>query len=124
MNKLGDYHQNRSIYLKFLDPYIILFTDTSPEGIKKAIKNITSYDYRKTAFELNLFASDGVIKAYNNLLQHAFEAEKTGNRDTKKMMNLFGTLVLETRKNLGNKKTKLESIDMLKGMIKDIEKIE
>ena len=40
------------------------------------------------------------------------------------MMRHWGTLLLEIRKSLGNEGTKLSEIDMLRGMIKDIESIE
>lgn len=39
-------------------------------------------------------------------------------------MLLWGKLLLEIRKSLGNKKTKLDEFDMLRAMIKDIEKWE
>ncbi len=54
-------------------------------------------------------------------MQHVYEAESTGNQDPRKMMSLWGTLLLEIRKSLGNKKTRLNELDMLRGMIKDID---
>jgi len=36
-------------------------------------------------------------------------------------MRLWGALLIEIRKSLGNKKTKLKEVDMLRGMIKDID---
>jgi len=77
--------------------------------------------YRKTAFNLNLFGSDEVVKAYNALMQHTYEAESTEKQDPKEMMRLWGMLLLEIRKSLGNKKTKLDELDMLRAMIKDID---
>jgi len=116
--------ERRSIYAQILDPYIRLFADLRGRGPDEAFKRITSYDYRKTAFDLNLFGSDEVVRAYNNLMKHAYEAEATGNQDPRKMMSLWGKLLLEIRKSLGNKKTKLNEFDMLRAMIKDIEKLE
>ena len=46
--------ERRSVYLKFLDPYIILFTNPTKENIDKAITKITSYDYRKGFKWLNI----------------------------------------------------------------------
>jgi len=40
------------------------------------------------------------------------------------MMSLWGILLLEIRKSLGDKNTKLEKYDMLRAMIKDIDKFE
>jgi len=116
--------ERRSIYAQILDPYIRLFADLRGRGPDETFKRITSYDYRKTAFDLNLFGSDEVVRAYNNLMKHAYEAEATGNQDPRKMMSLWGKLLLEIRKSLGNKKTKLNEFDMLRAMIKDIEKLE
>jgi len=82
---------------------------------------MTSYEYRKTAFNLNLFGSDEVVRAYNALMQHTYEAESAEKQDPTKMMSLWGTLLLEIRKSLGNEKTKLDKLDMLRGMIKDID---
>lgn len=115
--------ERRGIYAKILNPYIRILADMKGKGPDQALKEITSYDYRKTAFDLNLFGSDEVVRAYNNLMKHTYEAEDTVNRDSKEMMLLWGKLLLEIRKSLGNKKTKLDEIDMLKGMIKDIEKL-
>lgn len=113
----------RKIYAQILDPYIRLFADLKGQGPIQAVKKITSYDYRKTAFDLNLFGSDEVVRAYNTLMQHTYEAESTGKQDPNIMMRLWGNLLLEIRKSLGNKKTKLNEFDMLRAMIKDIDSI-
>ena len=114
--------ERRNIYVQILDPYIRLFADIKVKGPNEALKRITSYNYRKTAFELNLFGSDEVVRAYNNLMKHAYEAETTGIQDPKEMMRLWGKLLLEIRKSLGNKKTKLDEFDMLRTTVKDIDK--
>jgi hypothetical protein len=116
--------ERRNIYAQILDPYIRLFADIKGKGPDEALKRITSYDYRKTAFDLNLFGPDEVIRAFNNLMKHTYEAEATGNQDPEEMMRLWGKLLLEIRKSLGNKKTKLNEFDMLRAMIKDMSKIE
>ena len=116
--------ERRNIYVQILDPYIRLFADIKVKGPNEALKRITSYNYRKTAFELNLFGSDEVVRAYNNLMKHAYEAETTGIQDPKEMMRFWGKLLLEIRKSLGNKKTKLDEFDMLRAMVKDIDKLE
>jgi hypothetical protein len=115
--------ERRKIYGQILDPYIRLFADLKGQGPAQALKKITSYDYRKTAFDLNLFGSDEVVRAYNALIKHIYEAESTGEQDPKEMMRLWGNLLLEIRKNLGNKKTKLNEFDMLRAMIKDIDNL-
>ena len=116
--------ERRDIYAQILDPYIRLFADLKGKGPDQALRKITSYDYRKTAFDLNLFGSDEVVRAYNDLMKHTYKAEATGNQDPKEMIRLWGKLLLEIRKSLGNKKTKLNEFDMLRAMIKDIEELE
>jgi len=116
--------ERRNIYAQILDPYIRLFADLKGKGSDQALRKITSYDYRKTAFDLNLFGSDEVVRAYNDLMKHTYKAEATGNQDPKEMIRLWGKLLLEIRKSLGNKKTKLNEFDMLRAMIKDIEELE
>jgi len=115
--------ERRKIYIQILDPYIRLFADIKGQGTAQAIKKITSYEYRKTAFELNLFGSDDVVCAYNDLMKHTYEAEKTGTQNPREMMQLWGNLLLGIRRSLGNKKTKLGEFDMLRAMITDIDNI-
>ncbi len=115
--------ERRKIYSQILDPYIRLFADLKGQGPAEAIKKITSYDYRKTAFELNLIGSDEVVRAYNNMMKNTYETEANGKSNPKEMMRLWGTLLLEIRKSLGNKKTKLNEFDMLRAMIKDIDSL-
>lgn len=118
--KLRD--DRRKIYLQILDPYIRLFSDTSDKGKLNAIKKVTSYEYKKTAFELNLFGSDDVVKSYNKLLMHMFEVDETGDQKPNVLWPLWGEFLIEVRRSLGNKNTKLKELDMLRGMIKGIDK--
>lgn len=119
--------ERRKIYKELLEPYIKVFVGIKSKGRseEQAIQQITSYDYRKTAFALNLFGSDKVIRAYNNLMQYVYKFEAGGSQGSqaREMMRLWGMLLLEIRKSLGNKETKLDEFDMLRGMIKDIDKL-
>jgi len=115
--------ERRKIYGQILDPYIRLFVDLKGQGPANALKKISSYEYRKTAFDLNLFGSDEVVRAYNNLWKRTYEAENTECQDPKEMMLLWGSLLLEIRKSLGNKDTTLTEIDMFRAMIKDIDNL-
>jgi hypothetical protein len=114
--------EQRKIYSEILEPYIELFADIKGKGSIKATQKITSYDYRKTAFDLNLVGSDEVVSAHNELMQYAYRAEETGEKDPVEMLRLWGILLLKIRKSLGYKSTKLNEWDMLRGMIKDINK--
>jgi len=115
--------ERRKIYNQLLDPFIHLFADIKGKGQSQALKKITSYDYKKNAFDLNLFGSDEVVSAFNSLMKHIYETEQTGKQNPKEIMRLWGKLLLEIRRSLGNKKTKLKEFDMLKTLIKDIDNI-
>ena len=115
--------ERRAIYREILEPYVRIFSDPKGHGKSQALRKITSFEYKKTAFDLNLFGSDDVVRAYNALMQHAYKTEDKEDQEPKEMLRLWGGLILAIRKNLGNKKTKLEEIDMLKGMIKDIDSV-
>lgn len=122
------------IYNDLIRPFIILF---SPEQKNKsqeykeatAAQHLLTTDYRRVGFELALLGSDAVIKAYNDLMQHFFQATnstepKVGEMDAiTKMIILMGNLLLEIRKSMGNEKTKLTNVDMLEWFISDARKL-
>ena len=113
--------ERKSVYINLLSPYIRLFA--KPPQIKETLDEITSYEYRKTAFDFILFGSDEVVRAYNEFTNYVYQSESVRSMDSQELMRLWGKLLLEIRKSLGNKHTKLNEFDMLKGMIKDIEQI-
>lgn len=91
------------------------------------MKLILSPEYRKTAFDFMLIASDEVARAYNSLMQYTYKmADPQGDSpaDPRDMMRLWGQLLLEIRRSLGNTDTELSNIDMLRFLIRDIEKLE
>ena len=67
--------ERRKVYMEILDPYIRLFADLRRQGTteaqSQALKRVTSYQYRKASFELNLFGSDEVVRGFNALMQHS-----------------------------------------------------
>ncbi len=113
--------ERRKIYAQILDPFIRVFADPKGKGPEQALKTITSYNYRKTAFDLILFGSDDVVRAYNDLMRYTYDAEAAGNEDPREMLRLWGRLLLEIRKSLGNKRSTLNELDMFRAMIKDLE---
>jgi len=118
--------ERRKNYSEILAPYIRIFADLKGEGPAQAINEIKSYDYRKTSFDLALFGSDNVVRAYNALLQYGYKGEANENMEQRGgiYMRLWGKLLLEIRKDVGNKDTKLNEFDMLRWLISDIEKLE
>lgn len=114
--------EKRVNYEKIMEPIIRTFSGIkNQKELIKATHQVQSFDYRKSAFQLMYFGSDSVVKAYNNFFQYLYNNES--NPEPAKMMSLFGKLILEIRKDLGNSKTKLAEFDMLRFMITDIDKL-
>lgn len=114
--------ERRKIYSEILDPYIRLFSDLEGKGKQVALKTITSYQYKKTAFELSLMGSDNVVSAYNEMMREIFTGNKSPeSQNSPRLLLLFARVLLEIRKSLGEKKTKLNDRDMLRSMINDID---
>lgn len=123
----------RKVYFDLLDPFIFLFSNISSSDkesniqskVKEAkkqeevLKKFMSEEYRRTALELILLGSDEVVKAYNNIMQYAYLQKE----DNSKIILLYATLLLEIRRDLEYKKTRLNEKDMLSNMIRDIDKL-
>jgi len=113
--------EKRKNYEKILEPIIRVFVGAKNKAeMAKAIKQIQSYDYKKSAFQLMLFGSDNVVNAYNDYFQYLYKNESS--LDPIVMLNSLGKVILEIRKDLGNDKTALKEFDMLRFMIPDIDK--
>jgi len=114
--------EKRLNYEKILEPIIRVMAGVKNKAeMDKALKQIQSFDYKKSAFQLMLFGSDSVVNAYNDYFQYLYKNES--NLDPYKMLNALGKVILEIRKDLGNDKTALKEYDMLRFMITDIEKM-
>ncbi|ACR80647.1 hypothetical protein [Kosmotoga olearia] len=114
--------ERRKLYMEILSPYIKTFSN--PNNVNQAIKEIKSVNYRKISFEFNFVGSDDVIRSLNSLMQYIYNIESSKEeKDDVKLLNLWGKLLLEIRKDLVNKRTKLNEFDMLKSMIKDIDEL-
>ena len=72
-------------------------------------------------FELNLMGSDDVVWAMNALQQHFYQSV-IAPTDPKMSIIKLSELLLAIRKDLGNKNTKVDHIDMLRSQITDIDK--
>lgn len=114
--------EKRTNYEKILEPIIRTFAGAKNKNeLVKAIKQVQSFDYKKTSFQLMLFGSDEVVNAYNDYFQYLYKNDNEKN--PVEMLNALGRIVLEIRKDLGNDKTALNEFDMLRFMITDIDKI-
>ncbi|MDE2803470.1 MAG: hypothetical protein OXK21_11395 [Chloroflexota bacterium] len=129
------------VYNDILEPFIILFMkdgqvvtnkrQTIKTKEQRTLEIIQSLEYRKAVFKLSLFANDDVVKAYNNLMQFFYKMEKTSNSPEarapeavgRELLESFGTFLLAIRKSVGNEASNLNELDMLAGMISDIDKM-
>jgi hypothetical protein len=121
--------KRQETYRDILDPFIRMLTNLKAEELSKEVEKLKSYEYKKITFELNLVGSDEVVLAYNNLMQYIYriqrlhKSEGYEEKDPTELLRLWGNLMLEIRKSLGHKNTKLDEWDMFRGTIKDIDKV-
>lgn len=114
----------RQVYKRLLVPYVRIFTHRGGKGAAKALEEMLSFEYRTVAFDFMLVASDEAAQAYNALMQYTFKAGDKASERPWEMMLLWGQLLVEIRRSLGNKASKLTNVDMLRFLIKDIERLE
>lgn len=123
-------------YNAILEPFVLLLmteeawaSDPKNKGREKdriALRTMLSYEYRQHGFKLSFVGSDGVVRAYNNLVQFFYgreEGQVMTERDTKQLMTVLGTFLLEIRRSMGNEHTKLENWDMLEWWLTDARKL-
>jgi len=118
----------RKIYRDILEPYIGIFGGIKDQGTQdKVVKKMLSPEYRRTAFEFVLIASDEVVRAYGDMMQYFYKLDANGGTLSTEQgilgMLHFGRLELAIRTSLGNKNTTLSEVDMLRWLIKDIERL-
>ena len=114
--------EKRQNYEKILEPIIRSLAGSKNKAeMAKAIKQIKSFEYKKTAFQLMLFGSDSAVDAYNEFFQFLYQNES--DMKPHEMLNSLGKVILEIRKDLGNDKTALREYDMLRFVITDIDQL-
>lgn len=120
------FDRRRTLYVDLLKPFAMIIANidsSKTKAIDKTAKEIMSVEYRLKSMEFNLIGSDDTVRANNNLWQYLYKSESTeGALDTSNLIYLWGKLLLQIRKDLGNKKTELSEIDMFKFIFKDIDK--
>jgi hypothetical protein len=126
-----------AVYNALLEPYIIFFmsdeawkADPKNRGKDKAelgSRALLSLEYKRNAFRLAVFASDGVVRAYNSLMQHFYrsvgKSESSSEENVKKLVDKLGTLILEIRRSTGNEQTALTNWEMMEWFLTDIDRI-
>jgi len=116
------------LYKDLLEPLIILYApnqafekDKKYKGMSNvdiAMQQIQTKDYNQKMFEMSLIAPDSVIRSFNNFYQYLYTNK--GKSDTQIIMNLWGMILLEIRKSMGNSNTELHQLEMLEWKISDI----
>lgn len=112
-------------YKQILDPYIVITTPSAKQSERdKALAKITSVEYKRASFDLITFGSDETVRSYNNLMQYFFETKNTETMDKSqpKVILHFAELVLNVRKDLYSKKTKLKRSETIEFTITDMDK--
>lgn len=82
-----------------------------------------SVEYKRTAFEFSLIAADTVVTSFNDLMQCVYRQGADGKSDAKELMRLWAAFLVELRRNVGDPNTKLSPADMLRGQVKDIDRV-
>ncbi len=111
-------------YKIILDPYIVMTTPTAKQSEKdKALGKITTVDYKRASFDLVTFGSDDTVRSYNKLMQHFFSSSHTETEDSSKhaVLLYFSELVLNIRKDLYSKRTRLKRSETIEFTINDIQ---
>ena len=92
------------------------------------LQMMLTVDYRMCGFRMSLIGSDGVVRSYSDLMQFFFKlaqlaSQTTQTLDSREVMSLLGTFLLEIRKSTGNESTELDNWNMLEWFISDARKI-
>ena len=121
-------------YYEILEPFMLLLMSDAawakdPNNKNKnkgeiALTQMLSLDYRKQGFRLSLVGSDGVVSAYNDLMQHSYslapgEGGANPSVEPSTMLSLLGNLLLEIRRGVGNESTQLDHWQMLEWFLTD-----
>ncbi|MCY4259127.1 MAG: hypothetical protein OXC91_02530 [Rhodobacteraceae bacterium] len=122
------------IYNQILEPFItLLMSDAAWQAdpknkrrdkIQIATSRMLSLEYRKASFQFVLKGSDTAVRAFNDLMKRAISPHASNDASyATEMIGLFGVLLLEIRKSMGNEATKINSVGMLEWFIVDAESV-
>jgi len=106
--------RKRELYSKFLS----LFFETLKKG-KKIDQDKLSDQLMDIAKDMTVYASDEVLRLFVQFRTMALDKD----RDAKKIVEWFGEIILQIRKDLGYSTTKIETKDVLSVFIVDINKL-
>lgn len=109
--------ERRTLYEAVLEPFVLPFIAADDEATVEAETNriFASPEYKRAVFELTLYASDDVVRAFGDM---------TNNQSLLVPVHslvLWSRALLAVRKSLGNKGTQLKPSDILRTTINDID---
>ncbi|SFT90853.1 hypothetical protein SAMN04489724_2728 [Algoriphagus locisalis] len=117
------FQKKRENYFNVISPLVLMISNGSNKREQeKIITKILSNEYRKEVLALSLYGNDEVVKSFNNLFQFIYNRNDIPDY-TDIMMPLLGKILLEMRKELGNKSTSLDEYGILEFLIKDIKEV-
>ena len=115
------------LYDALLKPWALMWAGikTGRKDIDRAFKMVQSPEYLSTIFAFNATASDGLVRAHNDLMTTLFNLDDTSATDKEKIQAVLktGDLLLAIRKDFGHDDTTLTAKDMLRARIKDIDSL-
>ncbi|WP_140160573.1 hypothetical protein [Algoriphagus antarcticus] len=117
------FQKKRDNYFKVIEPIISMISNSkNSQEQGKVVSKILSNEYRKEVLSLSLYGNDEVVKAFNDMFQLIYDKEKY-NENVSLLIPFLGKVLLEMRKELGNKNTKIDEFQILEFLIKDIKEM-
>lgn len=114
------FQKKRENYFKVIEPIVLMISNASNKREQeKVIQKILTNDYRKEVLALSLYGNDAVVQSFNNLFQFIYNEIRLKENPTL-LIPLLGKILVEMRKELGNKNTTLDEFEILEFLIKDI----
>lgn len=110
--------ERRALYQQVLEPFLLplITADDQAEAVSSMQETVfDSEEYKRAVFELSLFASDDVVRAFGDITNSA------SNTASPSPMVLWSRLLLAVRKSVGNKGTRLTPVEILRPMINDVD---
>lgn len=115
--------ERAKIYLAVLEPFVNVFSNPKHQATPIE-KVLTSKAFQDAAFQINLVGSDRVVKAVNAMFMFFYQTDMEDRSNLIDGLTMYGEMMLAIRRDLGNRKTKLEPFDMLRSRLKDLHTLE
>ena len=115
-------------YRKLLEPFIAAFTvSISEEERKSEIDKLQTLEYKKAIIDLTTFGSDQTLRTFNKIIQSFYKSDdyrtsvEAWDEYTVKLLALISEFLLEIRKDVYSRKTRLIRSDLIESILKDID---